>query len=81
MAGPVTDSASSGQQENDSRCPRCGHEEYRLSHRRNLFERAVSLAGIRPVRCLKCEERRFAFVGFGQLFTQSESAPPVKKAS
>ena len=75
MVGQVT---NSGQEKRKAKCPHCGHEQYTLSHRRNLWERAVSTAGIRPVRCLRCNERHFAFVGFG-LFSPPKSSPPVSQ--
>jgi len=45
-------------------CLSCGDAAYGLSHRRNLLEHALSLFGIRPVRCVRCRERRFAFRPF-----------------
>lgn len=75
MAGQLA-----GRQARRLKCPHCGHEEFRLSHRRNLWERAVSTAGIRPVRCLGCNERRLAFVGFGP-FSPPGTSRPVRKLS
>jgi len=49
-------------------CPKCENPKYRLSHRRNILERALSLLGMRPVRCVRCNQRRFVFVLFTGLF-------------
>ena len=80
MVGQVTGAAASGGEKRKAKCPYCGHENYTLSHRRNLLERAVSTVGIRPVRCLRCNERRFAFVGFGW-FSQPKPSSPERKES
>jgi len=80
MVGQVNGAAASGRGKRKAKCPCCGHEEYTLSHRRNLLERAVSTVGIRPVRCLRCNQRRLAFVGFGW-FSQPKSSSPARKES
>ncbi len=43
-------------------CPLCGHERQRLSRRQTNFDRVISLLGIRPVRCMKCQHRHFRFL-------------------
>ena len=78
MAGQITGAAASSRGKTKTKCPHCGDEEYAMSHRRNLFERLLSVGGIRPVRCLKCNERRFAFVGLG-LFSPFNSHASVRK--
>jgi transcriptional regulator NrdR family protein len=51
------------------KCPACKHKEYRLSHSRNLLEKAAAVLGIGPVRCLRCQRRRLAFVLLHGLFS------------
>jgi hypothetical protein len=41
----------------DLRCPACRGRKIRRSHRRNLFEKAVSLSRIYPFRCTDCQHR------------------------
>lgn len=61
------------------KCPNCGDDKYRLSHRRNRLEKALSLLGVRPVRCLSCDERRFVFLLFRGPVSQKKPSPPGKQ--
>jgi ribosomal protein L37AE/L43A len=38
-------------------CPYCQNSSFRRSHRGGLRQHVVSLVGIRPYRCLNCQER------------------------
>lgn len=56
-------------------CPTCGSQELRLSHRRNILERALSLISFRPFRCLDCNERFLKFRGRRKLFVHHQARP------
>ncbi|MGH7825605.1 MAG: hypothetical protein ACREQ7_10585 [Candidatus Binatia bacterium] len=38
-------------------CPRCDSGSVRRSHRRNVFERILSVVPIHPFRCVDCGHR------------------------
>lgn len=38
-------------------CPSCGSEDVRRTHRRTLFDWAISSLGPRPYRCADCQRR------------------------
>lgn len=42
-------------------CVKCGSRDVRRSHKRNLFEKALSLFSIRPLRCMECQNRFYLF--------------------
>jgi len=42
-----------------SSCPECGDHEIQRSHRRNWFERLISIVGLFPHRCAACGHRFF----------------------
>ncbi len=56
-------------------CPTCESQELRLSHRRSLLERAVSLISFRPFRCRDCNSRFWRFRGRRRLRNHYRSLP------
>ncbi len=43
------------------KCPLCGCEEIRRSHRRNAWETLLLWMGIKPMRCRECYNRFYMF--------------------
>ncbi|HEU5451054.1 MAG TPA: hypothetical protein VFU76_03660 [Terriglobales bacterium] len=56
-------------------CSRCGEFKIYRSRYRHLWERALLLLLLRPVRCGCCERRFFRFVGFEALRRPAQSQP------
>jgi hypothetical protein len=48
-------------------CSRCGESKIYRSRYRHLWERALLLLLLRPVRCGCCERRYYRFIGFEAL--------------
>jgi hypothetical protein len=43
-------------------CPKCSSQEIYLSHRKNHFEKSLSVFLIRPFRCQQCHRRFWKFI-------------------
>jgi hypothetical protein len=43
-------------------CPNCSSQEIYLSHRKNHFEKSLSVFLIRPFRCRQCHRRFWKFI-------------------
>jgi hypothetical protein len=53
-------------------CRQCGYTTFRRAHRRHCWERLLSLTGLYPVRCQRCDQRTYRFI--------RSSPPPIEAA-